>query len=397
MTTPTEGRAPGAGEPGGRGRRGDRARLLVAGAAYAAAFVVGVAVLGLPTEREVVLAWAAGALVVVSLAGGPLRVGRVLRDWVPFALVLVVYDYSRGWADGAGFPVHWSPQLRADRLLFGGHVPTAWLQERLIDPDHVAWWEVGVGIVYISHFVVPFAVALALYLVDRDRWARFARRFVAVSFLGVATFIVFPAAPPWLAAREARQVASIEAADEGWQRIGREVGAVLDGAAGGDLGDDLGPDRVGGDGPTDPPRPGDGSAEVSSRIERAEDREAVADIRRTTVRGWRVVGLDTADKVLSKGQASVNLTAAIPSLHTAYALLVAMALWPLVGRWGRAAVALYPWAMTFTLVVGGEHYVVDVLVGWAYVLIVHLVLDRWERRRVTPVPTRAFEQPEGGR
>jgi hypothetical protein len=386
---------------------GDRTRLLVAAGAYAALFLAGVAVLGLPTEREVVLAWAAGALVVVSLAGGPFRVGRVLRDWVPFALVLVVYDYSRGWADGAGFPVHWSPQLRADRFLFAGQVPTAWLQDRLIDPDHVAWWEVGVGIVYISHFVVPFAVAVALYLVDRDRWARFARRFVAVSFLGVATFIVFPAAPPWLAARESREAAATAAAVEGWQRIGDEVGTVLrdaiDGLGIDDLGPDglgpdgLGPDGSGSDVPVSGPRTGERSIGAAPVIERAEDRAAVIDIQRTTVRGWRVVGLDTADKVLSKGQASVNLTAAIPSLHTAYALLVTMALWPLLGRWGRTFAALYPAAMTFTLVVGGEHYVVDVLVGWAYVVVVHLVLDRWEQRGVTDVPTRAFGQPEGDR
>jgi membrane-associated phospholipid phosphatase len=44
----------------------------------------------------------------------------------------------------------------------------------------------------------------------------------------------------------------------------------------------------------------------------------------------------------------------------------------------------YPLAMTFTLVYSGEHYVIDVLVGWAYVAAVFLLVgaaERWWRER----------------
>jgi membrane-associated phospholipid phosphatase len=58
--------------------------------------------------------------------------------------------------------------------------------------------------------------------------------------------------------------------------------------------------------------------------------------------------------------------AAVPSLHAAYALLIALFLWPIVrGPW-RIAVAAYPLAMAFALVYTAEHYVVDVLLGWLY-------------------------------
>jgi len=43
----------------------------------------------------------------------------------------------------------------------------------------------------------------------------------------------------------------------------------------------------------------------------------------------------------------------------------------------------YPLAMTFTLVYSGEHYLVDVFVGWAYVGLTFLVVglaERWWRR-----------------
>jgi membrane-associated phospholipid phosphatase len=45
--------------------------------------------------------------------------------------------------------------------------------------------------------------------------------------------------------------------------------------------------------------------------------------------------------------------------------------WPLL--------ATYPLAMTFTLVYGGEHWLVDVLVGWVYVAGVLLLIRSAER------------------
>ena len=36
------------------------------------------------------------------------------------------------------------------------------------------------------------------------------------------------------------------------------------------------------------------------------------------------------------------------------------------GRWWRIVLGAYTLAMGFTLVYGGEHYVVDILVGWLY-------------------------------
>jgi hypothetical protein len=66
------------------------------------------------------------------------------------------------------------------------------------------------------------------------------------------------------------------------------------------------------------------------------------------------------------GARYANDVAAVPSLHAAYALLIAVFLWPIVrGPW-RIAVAAYPLAMAFALVYTAEHYVVDVLLGWLY-------------------------------
>jgi membrane-associated phospholipid phosphatase len=54
----------------------------------------------------------------------------------------------------------------------------------------------------------------------------------------------------------------------------------------------------------------------------------------------------------------------MPSLHAGSALLVALFLWPSVTSLWRTALAGYAVAMAVTLVYTGEHYVVDVAVGW---------------------------------
>jgi membrane-associated phospholipid phosphatase len=80
----------------------------------------------------------------------------------------------------------------------------------------------------------------------------------------------------------------------------------------------------------------------------------------------------------------------VPSLHTAFALIVAVSLWPRGRlRWLRPLVALYPIAMAFSLVYTGEHYVFDVLLGWVYaaaaIAAVRVVEQRLVARRTGSV------------
>ena len=88
--------------------------------------------------------------------------------------------------------------------------------------------------------------------------------------------------------------------------------------------------------------------------------------------------------LFERGAEYANPVAAVPSLHAAYTLLVVLTLWPIVPRWVRPVLALYPPAMAFALVYTAEHYVVDILLGWAYTLaavwIVGRVADRHGNR-----------------
>lgn len=108
------------------------------------------------------------------------------------------------------------------------------------------------------------------------------------------------------------------------------------------------------------------------------------EVVRLSSRGWSSLGLHAAGDMVTLGQVASNPVAAMPSLHTAWALFVVLFFLPATRRRWWPLLLAYPAAMTFTLVYAGEHYVIDVLVGWAYVgvtLVAVSALERaWQRR-----------------
>ncbi|HWG55907.1 MAG TPA: phosphatase PAP2 family protein, partial [Gaiellaceae bacterium] len=87
-----------------------------------------------------------------------------------------------------------------------------------------------------------------------------------------------------------------------------------------------------------------------------------------------------------RGSEWSNPVAAVPSLHAAYTLLVTIFLWRFARR-VRPLLALYPPAMAFALVYSAEHYLVDVLLGWAYTLAAVWAVA-WTARRYGRVSAR---------
>ena len=277
---------------------------------YLAALVAWSAHYGIPVQRELVIAWVCGALVCASLGRHPRQIVQMVLDWLPIVLVLLAYDFTRGAADSLGIAVNVTPMIDFDRLVFFGQTPTEWLQAQLYEPGVVRWWDVAFTLVYTSYFIVPFALAGVLWIRDRLAFLRFTRRLVTLALAGLATYIAYPAAPPWMAAQN----------------------GLLEG------------------------------------------------VRRTTANGWEAIGTGTAG-LFSKGQASANLVAAMPSLHAAFTALVSMFLWNRVSVWWRPLLVAYPLAMGLALIATAEHYFVDVLLGWAYAGAVMAAWGWWERRR----------------
>ena len=101
---------------------------------------------------------------------------------------------------------------------------------------------------------------------------------------------------------------------------------------------------------------------------------------RITGRGWDELNIEHFHQWLSR---MGNQVAAMPSLHAATAALIAFyGIARLRSRW-RGLLMLYPIAMSFMLVYYGEHYVVDIIAGWALALLVLVACTDWERGGVT--------------
>jgi membrane-associated phospholipid phosphatase len=108
----------------------------------------------------------------------------------------------------------------------------------------------------------------------------------------------------------------------------------------------------------------------------------IGPIKRITARGWSDMGLHTVSKLFERGSAIANPVAAMPSLHAACALLVVVFFWSKMRFWMKPIALVLPTAMSFCLVYFGEHYVADIIIGFAYVWIACVLSTRWEDKHV---------------
>ena len=134
--------------------------------------------------------------------------------------MLAAYDLTRGAADSLGIEVHRTAMIDFDQFLFFGDTPTQWLQANLNDPGVINAWDVAFTLIYTSYFIAPFALAGVLWIRDHAAFVRFTRRLVTLALAGVTTYILFPAAPPWMAAEEGLLEGVHRTTTEGWEVIG---------------------------------------------------------------------------------------------------------------------------------------------------------------------------------
>jgi hypothetical protein len=196
-------------------------------ALYFAALVVWSATYGIPVQRELVILWTCGALACVSIGRPPREIAQLVLDWLPIVAVLAVYDITRGAADSLGIGVHYHPMIDFDRFVFGGQVPTEWLQAHLYEPGVIHWYDVCFTLVYTSYFITPFVLAGWLWARDRLAFVRFARRLVTLALAGLATYILFPAAPPWMAGEMGLIGEVHRTTGNGWEVLGVGTAALF--------------------------------------------------------------------------------------------------------------------------------------------------------------------------
>jgi len=284
-----------------------------------ALYLLGTAVaidrIGLPYSQDWIFVWIVGLMLALSVGDGQHSVRRLIKDWLPIIAALLAYDLLRGSADGKSFPIHWEAPIHADKILGLGQVPTVRFQDAIYTSGHLHFWDYAAFSFWFSHFFATLLVGVLIWRYAYQWFHRFAACVVVLAALGLITYVIFPAAPPWLAA------------DHGYL-----------------------PHTV--------------------RINHAVVNH---------------LPVPKAGAMFQQGTEWGNDVAAVPSLHAAYTMLICLFLWPrLNARW-RPLLAAYPIGMGLSLVYLGEHYLIDVLLGWAYAAIaVYLVswgAERLEERR----------------
>ena len=170
--------------------------------AYLVASAAMIFSVGVPTSRDLVFLWFAIGMAAFCVTDLRRRVPRLVIEWAPFIGVLFVYDRLRGFADGLVFPARELPQIHVEAALFGTPIPTVWLQTHLWHGgSELHWWDYATWLVYLSHFFATLVVAAVLWTWAHDRFTRYATMVCVLALTGFATYALYPAVPPWLAAR----------------------------------------------------------------------------------------------------------------------------------------------------------------------------------------------------
>jgi membrane-associated phospholipid phosphatase len=268
-----------------------------------ALYLLGTAVaidrIGLPYSQDWIFVWIVGLMLVLSVGAGEHSVRRLIKDWLPIIGALLAYDLLRGVADGQLFPIHWEAPIHADKIFGLGQVPTVRLQDALYTPGHLHFWDYAAFSFWFSHFFATLVVGVLIWRYRYQWFHRFAGCVVALAAMGLVTYVLFPAAPPWLAGHH-------------------------------------------------------GYLPEVFRINHAVVNN---------------LPVPKAGAMFQQGTTWANDVAAVPSLHAAYTMLICLFLWPRVNPRWRPLLAAYPIGMGLSLMYLGEHYLIDILLGWAYAAI----------------------------
>ena len=148
-----------------------------------------------------------------------------LLDWAPFVLLVVLYEALRDLVPVFGAPHHYLGWIDSD--LFGGRLPTIWLQSNFYRAQSVDWEDSAATAVYFLYYLVPLVVGLFWWFRKRSTYFRYASALLTLCGLAFATYIVLPTVPPWLAFPQSVHEIT-DATVRGWNLPGQLVSVYLD-------------------------------------------------------------------------------------------------------------------------------------------------------------------------
>lgn len=124
-----------------------------------------------------------------------------ILDWIPFLFILLSYDFLRGFADNLNGRVNYQSLIDAETWLFKS-IPTIELQKLYFNSPTTTFLDFAASIFYFLHFALPLSFGFILWIYNRSYFKRFVTGILLLSYAGWITFLIYPAAPPWLASNE---------------------------------------------------------------------------------------------------------------------------------------------------------------------------------------------------
>lgn len=257
------------------------------------------------------------ALVLFSFVLGKERARRFLIDWLPFVLFWILYDMMRGVADSVRQYVHITEPYRLEQWLFmpllNGDIPPFFLQV-LRDSWHPALQKmisIFSANFYTAHFALPLLLGWLLWHTadDRPMFYKFVYTLTLLNIMALATFILYPAAPPWYVYK--------------YGFLQPEPESTFWGISAGNL----------------------------------------IDVD-------RLLGVSFFTTLWDSFNA--NHFAAIPSLHGAYPIVVSFFAWKKFRKY-KVLLIFYPIATWFSAVYLNHHYVVDLLIAVLYIVVAYFL------------------------
>jgi membrane-associated phospholipid phosphatase len=126
------------------------------------------------------------------------RVRGFLKEWLPFVLFFLGYEFLRGLISYVGKNANILPMINIDKYIFG-FVPTIKLQSLLFNQAHLMWYDYMASLLYLCHLVAPLVAGIYFWSKDKVFFRTFGFAIFVLSYAAFITYIIFPAAPPWIA------------------------------------------------------------------------------------------------------------------------------------------------------------------------------------------------------
>jgi membrane-associated phospholipid phosphatase len=155
------------------------------------AFIVGLMLVRRPTlSVEVFVVFT--AVVAIMLGRGR----AFVRDWAPFVLLFLAWQFARALADDIGARVQSDSVVALERAISFGIVPSEALQKLLHRPGQTSLFDVAMTIVYLLTFLLPLLAAFFLWAFRRHLFYGYVMALMLLSFAQFATAVILPVAPP---------------------------------------------------------------------------------------------------------------------------------------------------------------------------------------------------------